>query len=586
MVAHGLFTHKRLLTEQQATLLTELRSMLERLAAALERFGADVAPADTRALKDTLEHLDELFLLVIAGEFNSGKSSFINALLGAPILPEGVTPTTDRITLLRYGDAVQDNLREAHLLERSYPAEVLRQLAIVDTPGTNAVIRRHEELTRDFIPRSDLVLFTTSADRPFTESERAFLSLIKEWGKKIVLIINKIDILDEVDIEQVVRFVSDNARDLLGTTPEVFPVSARLALRSRITNGNEEQWKASRFEAIERYIIETLDEETRVRLKLLSPLGVGQHLINTYLAAVDERLELLREDFVTLNNIDQQLSLFREDLKTDVQYHLGEIDAILKELERRGLNFFDEMIRIGRIPDLISSDRIRTAFEKEVVGNVGQQIEQRVQTLIDWMIEKDLRLWQNITEYISRRRAPHHREGIMGEVGGAFEYNRGALLETVGQRASRVVASYNREQESQALADEVRASIAATAITEAGAVGLGALLVALFNSLFFDVTGIIAATVIAIGGFYLLPAKRRQAKRAFSKRIEELRTQLRQTIQRQIDTEVDQSIARIREAIGPYTRFVRAQREHFTELQQTFSDLNIEAQRLRAKIES
>ena len=84
---------------------------------------------------------------------------------------------------------------EAYLLERTHPAPLLRDINIVDTPGTNAVLREHEELTRDFVPRADLVLFVTSADRPFTESERGFLEQIRAWGKKIVFIVNKIDIL-------------------------------------------------------------------------------------------------------------------------------------------------------------------------------------------------------------------------------------------------------------------------------------------------------------------------------------------------------------------------------------------------------
>src|SRR5262249_32035161 len=99
----GLLSRKKVLTERQEALLDEERRALTALRVAPARFGADVAPSDTRALADTIAHLDELFLLVIAGEFNSGKSSFINALLGDKVVPEGVTPTTDRITLLRYG---------------------------------------------------------------------------------------------------------------------------------------------------------------------------------------------------------------------------------------------------------------------------------------------------------------------------------------------------------------------------------------------------------------------------------------------------------------------------------------------------
>ena len=154
------------------------------------------------------------------------------------------------------------------------PAPLLREIHIVDTPGTNAIIREHEAITAEFVPRSDLVLFVTSADRPFTETERAFLEQVRGWGKKIVIVINKIDILEgERQVEEVRAFVADNARALLGFSPDIFPVSARLALRAK--QGDPSAWAASRFEALERYIRDTLDSPGRVQLKLLNPLGVG-----------------------------------------------------------------------------------------------------------------------------------------------------------------------------------------------------------------------------------------------------------------------------------------------------------------------
>jgi small GTP-binding protein len=585
MVPQGILRKKRLLTERQEALLHELRSLLDRLADTLKRFDTNVSTDDTRALQDAIEHLDELFLLVIVGEFNSGKSSFINALLGASVLPEGVTPTTDRITLLRYGEEPTDELKEAFLLDRSYPSEVLRQLTIVDTPGTNAVIRRHEELTQTFIPRADLVLFITSSDRPFTESERVFLSMIKEWGKKIVLILNKADILEDTEVDQVVDFMRDHAQDLLGTTPEIFPVSSRRALRSRSSDNGDELWQKSRFAAMEHYIVETLDEETRIRLKLLSPLGVAEHISDTYLKAVEERLKVLHEDFNTLDNIEQQLAMFHDDLMTDVQYHLNDIDNILRELERRGLDFFDEMLRLSRTPDLLKSEHLRAAFDKEVIGDVAHQVENRIQVLIDWTVEKNLRLWQNVTDYISHQRVPHHTDGIIGEVGGAFDYNRNALLESVGRTAHNVVISYDREYEARALSEDVQSALVSTAITGVGAVGIGAGLTLLLHGALFDATGILFATVVAAGGFFILPAKRRQAKKAFSERIEEMRTQIRESVHKQFEREMHQSLSRIRDAISPYTRFVRTKREQLTDLQQEISDIDMALERLRADIE-
>jgi small GTP-binding protein len=585
-IIDGLLRRKRLITERQDALLEELRAVLQRLDEAFQRFGADVDPADQRTLRDTLAHLEELFLIVVAGEFNAGKSSFLNALLGEQVLPEGVTPTTDAITLLQHGDEVSSTLKSSGLRVTTYPAEVLRQLTIVDTPGTNAVIRHHEQLTREFIPRADLVLFATSADRPFTESERGFLELIKEWGKKIIIVLNKIDILSPTEREQVLTFVRENARNLLGVTPEIFGVSARQAMRARQAEGEarERLWEESNFGAIEQYVLETLDEETRVRLKLLSPLGVAKRLTGKYLGATESRLETLRADLETMDNVDQQLDLFKDDLQGDVKYYLGEIDQILKDLVTRGDAFFDEHIRLGRIGDLINGDKFRAMFEEEVVADVNQQIDQKVGTLIDWMVEKNLRLQQSTDEYI-KRRASQHSEKLIGNVGGQFDYNRRALLDSVGKAATDVMATYDKQRASAELADEVRASIAATAITEAGAVGLGAIVVTLAHAVWLDFTGILAATAVALGGFALLPAKKRQAKRALRTRVDEMRASLGQSVQRQFEREMERSVGAIRERNAPFTRFVRAQRGQLSELQQSFADLDTALGRLRKEIE-
>jgi small GTP-binding protein len=585
MIASGLFQRRRLITERQEELLNALRELIARLSSGFERFGSDTDPSDARRLNEISEHLDELFLIVVAGEFNAGKSSFLNALLGDHVLPEGVTPTTDTITLLQYGEAPGSAQRPDGLRVHTYPAEVLRQLNIVDTPGTNAVIRHHEQLTRDFIPRADMVLFATSADRPFTESERSFLALIKEWGKKIVIILNKIDILTPPELEQVLGFIRENARDLLGVTPDIFPVSAREALRARSTGGIEGEalWAGSRFSAIEEYVVDHLDEETRVRLKLLSPLGVAQRLTGKYLQVTEVRLETLREDLATIENIEQQITLYRQDLKNDVQYYLNEIDAILRNLVERGDRFFEENIRVTRLPLLMRGDQLRTAFEREVVGDISQQIDQKMHLLIDWMIEKNLRLQQSNDEYI-RRRASQHSQKIIGEVGGSFDYNRQTMLDTVGRAASEVVSSYDKETESQLLADEVRASVAATAIAEVGAVGLGTLLVVLLHGVLLDVTGVLAATAVALGGFLLLPAKQRQAKKALRDRVGVLREQLRESVERQFEREVERSLGQVRERNAPFTRFVRAQRGQLSDLQQIFADIDVGLNQLRKEI--
>jgi small GTP-binding protein len=560
-----LFRRRGILSDREQELRAREAELLERLDRALARFGPDVDAADLQRFREVREQLAGLFLLVIAGEFNSGKSSVINALLGEVVLPEGVTPTTDRINLLRHGPAASEHLREAYLLERTHPAEVLRELNIVDTPGTNAIIRRHEELTRDFIPRSDLVLFVTSADRPFTESERAFLEQIRTWGKKVVFVVNKVDILrTPAERDEVVAFVRTNAASLLGETPEIFPVSARLAQDARRGAGDESGWIASGFGALEHYLLETLDQEERVRLKLLSPLNVGLRLAQRYKDTAFQQLKLLADDVEAIANIDRQLTAFHQEMLRDLEPRLARLDVLLGGMENRGIRFFDETIRLGRIKTLLDSEGVKRAFAQEVIADTPQQIEAEVAKVIDWIVERNLRVWQDIQGYVARQ-ATRHREGIIGDVGSSFTYNRQALLDSVGRVSREVIGSYDREGEARAIANDVQGTFATAALANAGAVGIGTMVATVLTGAAADVTGILLAATLAIGGLYLIPRRRRQAQQAFRERIADLRTRLKQGLTRQAHQEIGQATERVNEAIAPYRRFVETQQSQLNE---------------------
>ena len=580
-----LLGRRPILSEREQDLRAREQELLERLATALGRFGSDVDPDDLRRFREARDQLTGLFLLVVAGEFNSGKSSFINALLGERVLPEGVTPTTDRINLIRYGPEISEQHLEAFLLERTYPADLLREITIVDTPGTNAIIRRHEELTRDFLPRADLVLFVTSADRPFTESERGFLEQIRQWGKKIVFVVNKVDILARPEErEQVLGFVRENAQALLGEPPRLFPVSARDALAAR-ADGSAEGWGTSGFDEIDTYLVRTLDQEERIRLKLLNPLNVGLRLSARYKDVAFERLKLLAQDIETIQSIDRQLALVHQEMLRDVEPRLARLDVLLGDMERRGHRFFEETIRIGRIRSLMDSEGVRRAFEREVIGDTAAQIEQETGRIIDWIVERNLKAWQDVSGYIDRRKIARHREGMVGEVGTSFTYNRQALLDSIGRVAREVVGSYDREAEARAIANDVQGTFATTALAQAGALGLGTLVVTLLTGAAADVTGLLLATALAVSGFYVIPRRRRQAQREFAGRIEELRHRLHEGLTRQVHLEISQSGDRINEAIAPYRRFVQSTQQELTDARGELVATEDSLLRLRTEIE-
>ncbi len=576
---------QRILTAEQDKLIRRERSLIEDLRVLLVRLGA---PDDDLAmLKRSLHQLDELFLLVVVGEFNAGKTAFLNAMLGERLLTEGVLPTTSQIQVLRHGTHKSEDLADGDVLVIHLPVDWLQEINLVDTPGTNAVIQRHQEITEHFVPRSDLVLFVTSADRPFSESERLLLQRIREWGKKIVVVVNKIDLIEsEEERRQIVDFVAQNGAQLLGAAPRIFPVSARLALtakdQQRAGRALEQNdlWVRSNFGELERYILSALDATERLRLKLENPLGVAAHLSSQYQAIIDNRNGILKDDFAALDRIEAQLEAYEADMRRDFKYHLSHVDNVLYAMAERGDRFFDDTMRIGRIFDLVNGEKVRAEFERDVVADTSRAVEQQVSDLIDWMVERDYRQWRDVMEYLNQR-STQHADQIVGKVGSDFEFNRQSLIDSVGREAQRVVDSYDPETESLKLAQQVQNALVQTAAVEAGALGLGALLVTVLNTTMLDVTGLLGAGALAAIGFYVLPYRRNRLKQELNAAIGALRSQLNEALSRQFERELNDGMQRMREAIAPYTRFVRVEREKLERLGAEMERLRHEVADLR-----
>ncbi|MFO7693418.1 MAG: dynamin family protein [Vicinamibacterales bacterium] len=566
---------------EHQTLAAE-RALLDDIRAALERSGADEAAI--AELGQSIAQLDELFLLVVVGEFNSGKSAFINALVGLPLLAEGVTPTTADINVLTYGPAESNELRPGRIRLLTAPVDLLREIHVVDTPGTNAVIREHEVLTTHFVPKADLVLFVTSVDRPFSESERQFLEGIRSWGKKVVVVINKQDLVERAeDLETIRQFVSSNSARVLGEVPPIFTVSARAAMHAK--QGHPESWAASGFEPLERFVRETLNAAGRLQLKLLNPIGVARHLVDRRLAAVGERLDLLAADVATLDDVERQLAQYERDLARDVAPRIAAIDAVLLEMDRRGQAFFDETMRIGRIIDLLNKARMQERFEREVVADAPEAIESRVDELIDWLVESDLRQWQAVTAHLASRRAAH-RDRIVGANGDQFRADRARLIQSVGQEAQRVVDTYDKRAEARDLAESARNAVAAAAATGVGAVGLGAIVTMAATTAAADITGLVMASVVGAIGFFIIPNKRRRAKQEMREKIGAMRTRLSAAIRSQFEAETTGSGQRIRESIAPYARFVHAESEKLSASKSELGRHRGELETLRGRVEA
>jgi small GTP-binding protein len=242
-----------------------IRGVLADLAVAAEAAGLPSVARDV--LETRLPKLDaERFTIVVLGEFNHGKSTFINALLGAPVLPTGITPTTavlshisqgakesatlvfesgerKPIDLKRLGDWLTvDGLADkptpakagqgVHHVEISHPATILgERVTIVDTPGVNDINEQRAEITYGYLPRADAAVFLLDATQILSASERQFLEerILRSSRDRLLFVVAKADLLDAAELAETLAFARKHLAAIV-PEPVVLPVSAKRAL--------------------------------------------------------------------------------------------------------------------------------------------------------------------------------------------------------------------------------------------------------------------------------------------------------------------------------------------------------------------
>ena len=574
------------LTNDQLLFLQTEKQSLNEILASLKAF--NLSDESLHNLRKAIDQLDELFLIVAVGEFNAGKSALVNAMLGEKVLIEGVTPTTARVTLVRFGETVGEQVVDDGFAIVTHPLALLKELNIVDSPGTNAINRQHERLTNEFVPHSDLVLFVTSADRPLTESERLFLEKIIAWGKKIVIVINKSDILEDAQARQEVEaFVRENAANILKSQPEVFSVSARMAQKAALAATDAEREasrSASGITALERYITETLDDNSRLELKLRNPLGVGAHLLEEAKSRNEAQTREISEDIILASSLEGMLENYRRELAAELSPRLADVENILNGFENRGQEYLDNTMKLTRILDLAKPDKIKTEFQAEVQADVAEEIDGKVRGLIDWLVDKDLNVWYQVAGALERRQAQSQKSLPTGA--NPQTERRRQLIDSVSTTIKAIVNQYDRKREAEQLGDFVQESVTQTALFGVGAVGIGALVATVLTTKALDVTGIVTAGALAVLGLFVIPYKRKQAKEAFKEKMAELRENLMKTLSATFKRESDSATQRLESNIAPYTTSVQDEKARLQTDKETLDGLQARLEDLSRSIPS
>lgn len=563
-------------------LLQEERDVLVSLRETLEEEQTE----ERRRINDLLEGLDELFTIVIVGEFNAGKSSLINALFGSESRKEGPVPVDDVISILRWSEKPRTREISEFVVEQSYPVELLRTVRIVDTPGTNSIVRRHQEITEDFVPRADLVLFATSIDRPLSESERSFLEFIRDWRKKVVFVLTKIDAKSDEEIDEVIDYLRDNIRSLFNLDAMIFPVSAKLALSSKLGSAPPRDWTRSRFEALEDFIVETLSQGERVRLKLQAPIDTVLAILERQVSMIESRSSILHADIRKIEAIQKQLDEASEELSSNFSRFTTRIDNLILELEKRGVDFLDRYVRVNHIMLLRDPSRFREEFQRQVFHDWEGSIDRTIQESVDWLVTQNMKLWEATVDAFARKSefdaAPAE---LASSAGHRFAYNREQVYGRIKLEAERRLQSYDVAAESRHVIDDAVRGVVQSLGLGAGAIGLGYLVSTFFTSAAIDVTGLTAATMLLVSSFLVLPYKRSKAKSEFRDKIERLRNQMHEALERQSEIEIDRMIENISESFEPYSRFFRTEMEKIERLSTRLRTIDGRARQLAHRIE-
>lgn len=255
-----------------------------------------------QTVSDLRSRIHEPFMFVIVGEVKAGKSSFINALLatGQEVTKVAPQPMTDTIQQILYGEEPETVVVNPHLKKILLPVEILREIAIVDTPGTNTIVAHHQEITESFIPASDLIVFVFEAKNPYRQSAWDFFDFIHaDWLKKVIFVLQQKDLMPAEDLAVNVEGVREYARKKGIAEPHLFAVSAKAE--------QEGDTASSGFGPLRDYIHENITGGQAPYLKLINNVATSRNIGDRIAKGLADRKTQWEADTAFREDIHQTL---------------------------------------------------------------------------------------------------------------------------------------------------------------------------------------------------------------------------------------------------------------------------------------
>jgi len=312
-------------------------------------------PDQLEQARDALFHADHPYLAVFLGAFNTGKSSLINALIGENVLSVGATPTTDRIAILRHGSTAQ-TMGGSDIQTIFHPTPLLERVSLVDTPGLDSVFKGHDAITGKFLHRADLVFHVMLATQAMSASNREYLESLRDYGKRVIVVINQIDLVDEGERGTLQSFVTEQVRAAFGVQPQVWLVSSRLASEAQKSAPRDSRlWEQSGFSQFETYLNRALSDVERARQKLETPLQIARNVMSAANIRIREQQDALAEYRRSAANVRGQIDAAQKEQDTTVREVVTALETAFDETALRGKALLRETFQWSKVFPLLFS---------------------------------------------------------------------------------------------------------------------------------------------------------------------------------------------------------------------------------------
>jgi hypothetical protein len=262
-----------------------------------------------------------------------------------------------------------------------------------------------------------------------------------------------------------------------------------------------------------------------------------------------------------LRSIRDQLTAYSTEMRTDSERYLIEMRNVLYELERRGRSWFERTIRIGNAFFLRNKDAVENRFRAEVVQDAPLAVEGVVHRMVDWTVQRNLKLWRTVFVELDAHTARLRESGALAPHGDTeFQYNREELFARLREPVERRLEEFDTEREAREIVTSVKEAVMSAFGVNILAVGLGGIFIAAFTTAALDFTGVLTATIFAIAGWLIIPARRKHLITEFEEKISKLNDDLAALLRSKFEEQLTGYERQLLEVVAPYERFLDTER--------------------------